>query len=62
MPRFGGLRLLRRLRGAAALSHTPVILMSAARRSIDADRAAFVAKPFDIDRLLSVIETELAAN
>ncbi len=62
MPRLDGLGLLRRLRRAPVLSQTPVILMSAVHRPIDVDRAAFVPKPFDIDRLLSVIETELAEN
>ena len=62
MPRLDGLGLLNRLRGACGLSQTPVILMSAARRAIDVDRAAFVPKPFDIDGMLSLIETELAAN
>ena len=62
MPRLDGLELLRRLRGAPGLSRTPVILMSAASRPIDVDRAAFVPKPFDLDRLLAVIETELTEN
>lgn len=60
MPRASGLELLHRMRGADGLRHTPVILMSAAARQIEGEGAAFLAKPFDIDRMLSLVEAELA--
>ena len=62
MPRLDGLGLLDRLRGTRGLSQTPVILMISARRPLDVDRAASGPTPFDIDAMLSLIETELAAN
>ena len=62
MPRLTGLDLVRRLRGVRALCDTPIILMSAAARSVEADGTTFIPKPFDIDRVLSLVETELAAD
>lgn len=61
MPRLDGLHLLHRLRRQRVLAQIPVILMSAARRRIDAGDAAFVAKPFDLDRMLSLVHAKLPA-
>jgi CheY-like chemotaxis protein len=62
MPRLNGLDFLNRLRQRPPLSHIPVILMSAARRELAEPNAAFLAKPFDLDRMLSLVHTELAAR
>ena len=62
MPRVGGLELLRRFRSDGPLRDTPVILMSAVARGIEGERAAFLPKPFDLDRMLSLVETELTAD
>ena len=63
MPRVGGLDLLRRFRSdGTPLRNTPVILMSAVARTIDEESVAFLPKPFDLDRMLSLVETELAAD
>ncbi len=63
MPRMTGLELLDHLRGSAdALSRTPVILMSAVGRRVERESVTFVPKPFDIDRMLSLVTTELAAD
>lgn len=59
MPRLDGLDLLNRLRRQRVLAQIPVILMSAARSRLDTDDAVFVAKPFDLDRMLSLIQAEL---
>ncbi|MDQ3655346.1 MAG: response regulator [Chloroflexota bacterium] len=60
MPRLDGLDLLNRLRQRRGLARIPVILMSAARRSVDIPNTVFIPKPFDLDRLLSLVQAELA--
>ena len=63
MPRMSGLELVSRLRGAAdSLADTPIILMSAVPRAAETDGVAFLSKPFDLDRVLSLVSTELAAD
>lgn len=59
MPRLDGLHLLHRLRRQRVLAQIPVILMSAARRRLDTVDAVFVAKPFDLERMLSLVQAEL---
>ena len=61
MPRLDGLDLLRRLRRQRVLAQIPVILMSAARRRLDSVDADFVAKPFDLNGMLSLIQDKLPA-
>lgn len=59
MPRLDGLDLRRRMRTSTPLRETPVISMSAAVRRLDNDRATFIAKPFNLDLLLPLVEVEL---
>lgn len=62
MPRLSGFDLLRRLRAERSLSLIPVILMSAVAREVLVGDATFLAKPFDIDRMLDLVEAELATG
>ena len=62
MPRMSGVELLRRLRRSGELGQTPVILMSAVTRPKVDERAAFLAKPFDVDRMLGLVSAQLVAN
>ncbi|MBA2519195.1 MAG: response regulator [Chloroflexia bacterium] len=62
MPRLNGLDFLKRLQQRPPLSYIPVILMSAARRDLIVPNAAFVAKPFDLDRMLSLVNAALATR
>ena len=55
MPRLDGTALLNRIRAAPALCNTPVILMSAAERTAPRGGASFVAKPFDLDGMLTLV-------
>lgn len=59
MPRLDGWGLLSRLRDQHA--ETPVILLSATFRGNPPNGVVFVAKPFDIDHLLAVVERVLPA-
>jgi CheY-like chemotaxis protein len=61
MPRLTGLDLLDGLR-ANGSRETPVILMSAVVRDVPAERCVFVPKPFDLDRMLALARTQLAAR
>jgi CheY-like chemotaxis protein len=62
MPRMTGLELLERLRSSGdGLARLPVILMSAVARGTPRADAAFIPKPFDIERMLSLVSRELAA-
>lgn len=61
MPKMNGAELTSAIRGDRALSHIPIILMSAALRSQDqipADR--FIHKPFDLNALTELIEQFIA--
>ncbi|MDQ3693376.1 MAG: response regulator [Chloroflexota bacterium] len=62
MPHLNGLDFLKRLRRRPPLSRIPVILMSAARRDLIVPNAAFVAKPFDLERMLSLVNAALATR
>jgi CheY-like chemotaxis protein len=56
MPRLDGREAAKRLREDARLRNTPIVLMSAGRVIARSDDGiAFLAKPFDLDRLLSLI-------
>ena len=64
MPLMDGPELCRRVKGDAATRDMPVVLMSAIDARLDADAAgadAFVAKPFDLDRLLALLAGLLPA-
>ena len=63
MPRMNGFELVDRFRESGdALAGTPVILMSAATRDVPTVGVSFLPKPFDLDRMLSLVSTELAAD
>ena len=55
MPRMDGVELLRRMRAEAMIGDAPVVLMSAARR-IAPDGTIFLAKPFDLDDVASLLD------
>jgi two-component system, cell cycle response regulator len=59
MPGLDGREVSRRLRQAPETSHLPIVLMSAASRIDPGEFGAdiFLSKPFDLFRLLEVIET-----
>jgi len=61
MPRLTGLDLLRGLR-ANGSRDTPVILMSAVVRDVPAENCVFVPKPFDLDRMLTLAEAQIATR
>jgi len=57
MPQMSGLELAHTLRADPRYSAVPIILMSAAARPGDTqDANLFIPKPFDINRLISLIE------
>lgn len=58
MPILNGRAMIERLRDSG--DKTPVILMSAADRVQPISGIHFVAKPFDVDHLLDLVETILA--
>ena len=62
MPRMSGLELLRRLRASRDLSSLPVILMSAVSRVEPVASVRFLPKPFDIERVLDLVNAELVAS
>ena len=63
MPRLSGHDLLHRLRsGDDALCRMPVILMSAVDRTGDAPNIAFIPRPFDIDRMVTLVNANLDAG
>jgi CheY-like chemotaxis protein len=56
MPHINGVELTRILKNDSRYVHVPVILMSAAGRPSESAIADhFLGKPFDLDRLMSVI-------
>lgn len=65
LPAFSGQAVLQRLR-TERLARTPVVLMSAmghaARNWREWGAANFLAKPFDIDRLLHVVDIARTPN
>lgn len=62
MPGLDGLGVVRRMRELPGTARIPVIVMSAVLRAgvEGLDRVSFLAKPFDIGRLLAEIEDRLA--
>jgi CheY-like chemotaxis protein len=57
MPRLSGREALRQIRAAPETQSVPVVLMSAGVPSGQMpDGVPFLPKPFDLDRLLSLIE------
>jgi DNA-binding response OmpR family regulator len=61
MPRLTGLQLVQRLRETLNGTCPPVILMSAVTHLHEAPDVRFLAKPFDIDRILDLV-AELVAS
>ncbi|HEU5430673.1 MAG TPA: response regulator [Thermomicrobiales bacterium] len=59
MPRMDGIELLRRMRLEAMIGDAPVVLMSAARR-IEPHGTVFLAKPFDLDEVVSLLDRLVA--
>jgi CheY-like chemotaxis protein len=55
LPRMDGVELLRRMRAAAFIGDASVVLMSAARRRAP-DDVLFLAKPFDLDDVVSLLD------
>jgi two-component system response regulator MprA len=63
MPELDGRATVHHLRARAELATIPVVLMSASRGAAGVAAAlqtSFVAKPFDLDRLLTVVAASLA--
>jgi CheY-like chemotaxis protein len=57
MPHIGGVELAKLLKADPRYRQVPVILMSAAGRPPDSSIADFfLYKPFDLDRLMSVVD------
>jgi len=59
MPVLDGRQALHLIRSAQPWAMTPVVMMSAAvgRELLDASIAGYLAKPFDIDRLIQLVVT-----
>ncbi len=66
MPVMGGRELVRTMAANPAFARVPVIMMSAAPRSIvfpegdDTPYAAFLPKPFDVEHLLGLLQRLLS--
>jgi DNA-binding NtrC family response regulator len=58
MPGLTGLAVVERLREQDIM--TPVILMSAASRDVSTPDIHFLSKPFDVERLLQLVERLLS--
>jgi CheY-like chemotaxis protein len=61
LPDLSGRELIRRIKGNEDISSTPVIAMSAALPS-DEPGAAFLAKPFDVDEVVQLVQLTLTAQ
>jgi CheY-like chemotaxis protein len=61
LPDLSGRELIRRIRGNEEVASTPVITMSAALPS-DAPGTAFLAKPFDVEDVLRIVQLTLSAQ
>jgi len=61
LPDTNGLELLDRIRRIKGYEQTPVVLMSASlsRENITRDHLRYLRKPFDLDRLLQMVEEAL---
>ncbi|HEU0116569.1 MAG TPA: response regulator [Thermomicrobiales bacterium] len=55
LPRMDGVELMRRLQAAALIGDATVVLMSAARRRAP-DGVRFLAKPFDLDDVVALLD------
>lgn len=64
MPRLDGRAAFRALRDRGSGDHVPVILMSAMARpaDLDAEVAAFLRKPIDLQELLALVARVLASR
>jgi len=63
MPRLTGVELVHRLRLAKnGLEKLPVILMSALDTDVPHPVAPIIAKPFDLDHMLSLVSSELTPS
>jgi CheY-like chemotaxis protein len=63
MPGLDGIEVIRRLRADRATPALQIVAMSAGERAetaLEAGADAFVAKPFDLDRLCAVLRERLA--
>jgi two-component system alkaline phosphatase synthesis response regulator PhoP len=63
MPVMDGRAFCRTVRGDARFRHVPIVLMSAVRETLvgdDCTYAAFISKPFDLDRVLATIQQLLS--
>ncbi len=57
MPHIDGIELANILRSDPRYGHVPIILMSAARRPVDDCIVDdFLSKPFDLDRLMRLVD------
>ena len=64
LPDTNGLELLDRIRRIKGYEQTPVVLMSASlsRENITRDHLKYLRKPFDLDRLLQMVEETLISQ
>jgi len=64
LPDINGLELLDHIRRIKGYEQTPVVLMSASlsRENITRDHLRYLRKPFDLDRLLQMVEEALTEN
>lgn len=59
MPKLTGVELARRLRAGSGLPQPPIILMSAVRPPPAIPDTHYLAKPFDIEQVLGLVEQVL---
>jgi DNA-binding NtrC family response regulator len=64
LPDINGLELIDRIRRIKEYEHTPVVLMSASLcwENISGHHLTYLRKPFDLDRLLQVVEEALTTQ
>lgn len=62
LPGRSGLQLAQEVRDDERLADTPIVLMSAYGEPREAVGDAFLAKPFELDRLLEVLGSYLSAQ
>lgn len=63
MPRLDGIRLIAKLRQSPATADIPTILMSCVTRDLSGSGAThFLAKPFDLDVVLDLVESYTSIN
>ena len=64
LPDINGLELLDHIRKIKGYEQTPVVLMSASlsRENITRDYLRYLRKPFDLDRLLQMVEEAFTEN